>query len=635
MNTILKIAVGFLQMTALHPEALGQLNGNGTVTGAGFIFKDAMHFYTLFAGLSGALLLLMLTWGAFQLQNYRITGVGVRDDTHSLIGRTVYSALVIAAGPLIIWTMFHVNNVIVTTLLDPPGRPFYNAFSIVHANLGSIGGTLAAGGVAAEFMPLILEVLGLAVVVFVLWAIVVWFARQFEIVFWVTLWPVAAALGAADPQQKFFNYVKSQVVGLAFTQAAMALTLYLTLNITYSLGGSGYVKGSGVGALLIYGVMGAGFYFTAQVPKYWKEINGHSTSGGHEMAALAGGYMLGRFGSQALAATKMGKMTGAAMEHIGARNENYLQTQAGREGLASDAVGDYFDTRTAGMAAALSATQSDGGFKGFAAGLAMGATRMGRGIAVGATDLATGSGRNKLARHYVAQKAHTARLGAENRSWQSQADRVAGVGAATVNADANEQLTRAAGLQAQPEDAAILGGGGHGGGSGGGGGATTSPTQADLNKAPFPGMWPTVQTQLAQRASGMSDTIRTLDNAGTDRHLGGLLVRGNATYRQAAKNLLEKQRTMVQASQSPEAAQQFMMKQIGSWGSVEEMRRDPNAQNQVMNWIATQTQPLATRTTDTDPLTQGVAPHLAKTVARYGSQPRSYAAIGAIDLQKS
>lgn len=624
-------------MTALHPEALGHVNGNGTVTGAGFIFKDAMHFYTLFAGLSGALLLLMLTWGAFQLQNYRITGVGVRDDTHSLIGRTVYSALVIAAGPLIIWTLFHVNNVIVTTLLDPPGKHFYNAFSIVHANLGSIGGTLAAGGVAAEFMPLILEVLGLAVVVFVLWAIVVWFARQFEIVFWVTLWPVAAALGAADPQQKFFNYVKSQVVGLAFTQAAMALTLYLTLNITYSLGGSGYVKGSGVGDLLIYGVMGAGFYFTAQVPKYWKEINGHSTSGGHEMAALAGGYMLGRFGSQALASTKMGKLTGAAMEHIGARNENYLQTQAGKEGLASDAVGDYFDTRTAGMTAALSATQSEGGFKGFAAGLAMGATRMGRGLAVGATDLAARSGRTKLARHYVAQKSHTARLSAENRSWQSQADRVAGVGEATVNAEANEQLTRSAGLQAQPEDAAILGGGGHGGSSGGGAipGAST-PTKNDLNKAPFPGMWPTVQSQLAQRASGMTDQIRALQNAGADRNIGGIRVRGNPKYRDAALSMLQQQRNMYAASQSPQAAQQFMLEQpeIGGWGSVEEMRRDPNAQDKIMNWIATRTQPLQERTSsDNTHLVQGVAPHLVQTINRYGSQHRPRPSVGSVDFQ--
>ncbi len=332
-NVLLYLFLTFLRYTALSPTST-----------SGPIYHAMIKGYMVFWGLTGAILLASFLWGLWNIQRYSLSGGGVQDDVRQLISRLVGAVLLVLFGWVMIYAMLSVNNSIVDTVnrtitsglltnikdLDP-----LNNLSQYHQNQSTmfdIGSAVSSAAIDL-LMPLILdlfmEIVIILLIVFMIWAIVLWVGRQFELIFWMTLWSPTAALTVADPRRKYFEYVKNQMVGLIFTQAMMAIAIYIVIQLPSWLDTSragGLANGANelfVG-LIKWGLMTAGFWFVTRIPRYWREVNGHSTSGGHEIAALAGGYMLGRAGGAFLSGTKGGQLLGNRLENHKIHNEDAL-----------------------------------------------------------------------------------------------------------------------------------------------------------------------------------------------------------------------------------------------------------------------------------------------------------------------
>ena len=339
-NIVLYLFVEILQFTALAPTH---------VTSP--LYRVFIQGYMIFWALTAALLLASFLWGLWNIQRYHLSGIGVQDDLRQLIGRLVYTVLLILFGWIMIQTLLMVNNSIVDSihawvssqlLSAVSGQQLVQAYkSIPKSSVSYAFGSLISSAVVTfatiYVAPLIVEIIILVVIVFIIWAVVLWLGRQFELLFWMALWSPAAALSLADPRRKYFEYVKNQLVGVIFTQAMMAIAIYLVLWMHTQLNTNAFsLPDSFMSGLVNLALVAAGFWFVTRIPRFWQELNGHSSSGGHEMAALAGGYMMGRFGSALVGMTKLGQKLGGAMDHRRELNANALWNQdakyAGQQG---------------------------------------------------------------------------------------------------------------------------------------------------------------------------------------------------------------------------------------------------------------------------------------------------------------
>jgi hypothetical protein len=143
--------------------------------------------------------------------------------------------------------------------------------------------------------------------------------------------PVAAGVSVGDPQRRAWTYVWGNVQGAIFTQAAMALGIFITEQImvggTFSFTGAAPAGGgtaSGTLFLFRFLVGVAGFFMVSRIPQYFQQMQGHAVGGGSEMGAIAGGYIMGRFGSQALQATRGGQMFNKFNESQAAQHQAEL-----------------------------------------------------------------------------------------------------------------------------------------------------------------------------------------------------------------------------------------------------------------------------------------------------------------------
>ncbi len=609
ITAVTKIAIWFLKETALNPTHAGHLSGN-VLTGASQVYQVAMEGYWEFAGLSAALLLASLIWGAYQLQQYRLTGIGVKDDAQSLIGRTVYSTLIIIAGPVMIGLLFHINSAVVTSL----SGGLLKVHLIGQPNFATVAGSAVTTGIAAVFLAFFWETAALLVVMFLLWAIVIWFSRQFEIIFWITVWPIAAALAASDPQQRFFNYVKTQVVGLALTQAFMALALYLTVKAAaFDPHGTG-----GFYQFVRYGVMAAGFYFTSRVPKYWQEANGHSTSGGHELASIAGGYMLGRFGADMLAHSKGGQLMQAGIERHGAGVRNRLNRQ-GHQPRPAARLNDAVHQRFGGAINRLQQTQEQGGLAGWAAGAALSAGRFGTRAMGGAANATQFSGRS-----FSMAKAQTAALNADSGLWEGKAAGAAGAVHAEMRTNAEQAWQSKQARMDLPADAEMAREymrEQHGLGSPAGAGEAAGGSVAQDSNA----MWVGVQDRLGMTAQSFDTPIIAAANAATPPKLsdrwqfrrsaaGGALPPRRGRYADTAIRSLKQQSELRQAASSPDAAQSFMATQLG-YTSPAQMARAKEAPARIQQWLQENTGTGIGRKETAPDLPRGVVDDLSKQLA--------------------
>jgi hypothetical protein len=329
-DVILSVFMEILKYTALSPT---------TVNGP--MYALMIKSYVVFWGITGAILLASFLWGLWNIQRYHLSGIGVQDDVRQLLGRLVNAVLLILFGYLMVQALLMVNNSIVESvgafinqnlLSAVTGRTLIASVSSAKTtpmafSVGSTISTTVVTFIESFVLDFFVEIVVLLMAIFIIWAILVWLGRQIELIFWMALWSPTAALSLADPRQKYFEYVKNQLVGVIFTQALMALGIYLvlvihsTLNVS-ALGAQG--MSAFVAGLVNWGLVAAGFWLVTRIPRFWQEVQGHSSSGGHEMAAIAGGYMLGRMGSAVMGMTKGGQKLGGWMDHRKALNNNAL-----------------------------------------------------------------------------------------------------------------------------------------------------------------------------------------------------------------------------------------------------------------------------------------------------------------------
>jgi uncharacterized membrane protein YgcG len=328
-TVVVIIITGLLRLTVLKPDAFN-----------GFWWTLLNNGYLVMAGLAAAIALASLVWEALQIQQRTVLSVGPDDSYAALLGRSIWAILMIAAGPIFLHILIALNNVLVQTfdqwfmhallaslqlgkLVDAAGKIFHigtASFGISQKELvndvGSSMATLAEGTLTYIFLEFTL----LLVAILLLWAVLMFFTRQFELIFWGAIMPVALALSIADPRQQLWQFTKRQLQGLIFQQAIMAFVIWLTISVRVDIlaGQSDY----GIFRPLMGNIFTAiGFYYAFQMPKYWQQANGH-TSGGNEIAQIAAGSMLGRLGTGAI----MSGMGGQWMKNLG--NNLTEQSQA-------------------------------------------------------------------------------------------------------------------------------------------------------------------------------------------------------------------------------------------------------------------------------------------------------------------
>lgn len=258
-------------------------------------------------GLGMAIAVTGLLWAALHF-NVASLGGARRDEFRALLGRTGAALAWMVATPLTLYVLLSLNNALVTdfvsqinqnALLAPPSSTACNA----GQGFAHLGMTVIAGLSGAILWYCFDMAIVLALVIGVIVAFSQYFLRLFQVVFWGLLMPPAAGLSVGDPQRRAWTYVWGNVKGAIFTQLAMAFGIFITEAIMLSHGSS-----SGVLFIVRFLVGVAGFFMVGRIPQYFQQMHGHAVGGGSEMGAIAGGYIMGRFGSQALQATRAGQM---------------------------------------------------------------------------------------------------------------------------------------------------------------------------------------------------------------------------------------------------------------------------------------------------------------------------------------
>jgi hypothetical protein len=279
-----------------------------------------------------------VVWGALQLNVAGLLGAR-RDEGRALVGRTGAALVWIVATPLAIALLLGINDAIVNVFLHLTSyNGLMGAFQggvCTGSNTGKavaeFGITLGSGVTAYMLFYFLMVPMLLAFLVGVVVAFAQYFLRLFQVLFWGLLLPVAAGASVADPQRRAWTYVWGQVSGAIFTQAALAIGIYV--NESIMVGGtpspiaaahhvillSAPSGASGSVTLLRFLVGVAGFFLIARIPRYFQELQGHSVGGGSEMVGIVGGYMMGRLGMRALAASRAGVLMEGAGEAQTAR----------------------------------------------------------------------------------------------------------------------------------------------------------------------------------------------------------------------------------------------------------------------------------------------------------------------------
>ncbi len=257
-------------------------------------------------GLGMAIAVTGLLWAALHF-NVASLGGARRDEFRALLGRTGAALAWMVATPLTLYVLLSLNNALVTdfvsqinqnALLAPPSSTACNA----GQGFAHLGMTVIAGLSGAILWYFFDMAIVLALVIGVIVAFGQYFLRLFQVIFWGLLLPPAAGLSVGDPQRRAWTYVWGNVQGAIFTQLAMAFGIFITEAIMLGHGSS-----SGVLFIVRFLVGVAGFFMVGRIPQYFQQMQGHAVGGGSEMGAIAGGYIMGRFGSQALQATRGGQ----------------------------------------------------------------------------------------------------------------------------------------------------------------------------------------------------------------------------------------------------------------------------------------------------------------------------------------
>lgn len=276
-------------------------------------------------GLAVGLMIVLLIWSVLTSGEELMTK-GRWDDWQGIVGRTGSAFLWMAGAGLVVPALILVNNQLVsafsfTTLMHT--KDFVNSCptAVGDGTANLFMGIAAGTGASAAFLFLGLQGLFLLTVIAAVYVFWQWLSRLAEIMFWGSLLPLAAATLVSDSSRRMFDYVWRNVQGAIFTQAAMALGIYIFETAVLFNGKNSGAAGS---HFLNMMVSIAGLFLIGRIPQYFKELHGHSSSGGFDAAQGAAAIMMARGAAAALSATPGGQFLGRAIQNTQATSDQRL-----------------------------------------------------------------------------------------------------------------------------------------------------------------------------------------------------------------------------------------------------------------------------------------------------------------------
>jgi hypothetical protein len=301
------VVAPLLQATVFDPTSL---------TGHGIVAQAAGNLWRLWAAVSGAVALFGGAWGVFT-QALSTLEERPRDSRAYLEAGSVYLA-VLVGGYGFLSSLLSIADAVTRELVTA-------SFSIGaltgNAALGVASG--AAGVVATLCWPSSLLVLA----GFLLWAVVVWVMRQVDLVFYVGLLPVTAALTFTG-NKAAFEWNWNEAVGAVLSQMAMAIAWWVAWAL---LGGtfvpSGQVTATSFSEDFLHLLLGIGaLTLVARAPSMLQQVTGHRSAG---VAGLALGVAAGGVLSREARSAALMSPAGAAVSQIGRAAQLRAENVAG------------------------------------------------------------------------------------------------------------------------------------------------------------------------------------------------------------------------------------------------------------------------------------------------------------------
>lgn len=340
------VVIPLLKLTLFNPV---------TLTGSSVVGQAAGWFWRFSAAASGAVALLGLTWGWF-LSLITSAGEHPRDPRAFLDAGIIYG-LVLFGGYLFLRTLLGIANNVTTALVNQSFT--VAAFNTNHATGVAVG---LIGGLSALLYPASILVAAGAI----LYAVVVWIMRQVDLIFYVGMLPLTAALMFTG-NRKAFDWNWNEAVGAVLSQLAMVLVWFVALKVMTSGGRSFFplpptaAHPAAFGRELMTTLLGIGLLLmVSKAPQLLQNVTGHQTAGVMGMAVgMAVGSMAARGARTAIGMTPAGQ---AVEQAVKGRQEKAKETVAGwgdRKSLGEKVAGSNTGKRVSAAAHGLSERVSE------------------------------------------------------------------------------------------------------------------------------------------------------------------------------------------------------------------------------------------------------------------------------------
>jgi len=295
-----------LESTVFHPSSL---------TGSGVVAKTAGQLWRLTAAVSFAVALFGGAWGAFTMTLGALSQNG--RDTRYFVEACVIYAMTLMGGYLFMSTLLGISDVVTTELTQTS----FSLAAFAHVKVG-----LSTSGAGNDVLALLYPLSLIVIAGFLVAAIVGWIMREVDLIVYVGLMPITAALLFTGNRQAFeWNW--NEAVGAVLSQMSMALMWYVAFAI---MGGS-FVphptsNGSTFGGEMLRMLLGLGaLTMVMRAPQMLQNLTGHRTAG---VAGMALGVATG-------AVMARGARTAASMTPIGQAGRMVVE---GKQGDARERV---------------------------------------------------------------------------------------------------------------------------------------------------------------------------------------------------------------------------------------------------------------------------------------------------------
>ncbi|MCL8208612.1 MAG: hypothetical protein K6V97_11155 [Actinomycetia bacterium] len=324
------VVLPLVQSTLFAPVSLAH------GAGAGVVGQAAWAVWQTAAAASPAVALVSLAWGGWLTSGFVAVG---REKPALAEGLAVW-ALTLVGGYAFLQALLAAANTITQTLMAASRSLLANALTAsAHPAVD------LANGVGLVLTFLFQPLAGLILSGLLLWVVVQWVMRQVEIVVFVGILPVTAAL-ALSGNRRAWQWAWAEAQGAVFTQLAMAVLWWIAWLL---LGGQLPSLATGFGPDLGRLLLAAGaLWMVTQAPQMVRAITGHQHAGlGGLMLGMAAGALLARNTRNAFHMSPMGAaLHGVVQGRLAAAEQKAL------EGAQGPSLGERLAGTTVGQAVA-------------------------------------------------------------------------------------------------------------------------------------------------------------------------------------------------------------------------------------------------------------------------------------------